>query len=75
MSVITGVNANAINATHNNDTKNKGGKTQDSTKSQSVVQSKSADKAQRIKDQIAQDKYEIDIPATSKKMALDLLNL
>lgn len=75
MIVIAGVNANAINATHNNDTKNKGGKTQDSTKSQSVVQSKSADKAQRIKDQIAQDKYEIDIPATSKKMALDLLNL
>lgn len=73
--MITGVNASAINAAHNNDTKNKGEKAQDSTKSQSVLESVNTDKAKRIKDQIAQDKYEIDIPQTSKKMALDLLNL
>ncbi len=73
--MIAGVNTNAINTTHNNDTKNKGEKAQDSTKTQSVLESTSTGKAKRIKDQIAQDKYEINIPQTSKKMALDLLNL
>lgn len=72
--MITGINASTINATHSNDAKDRGEKTQDSLKNKNVSESAST-KAQHIKDQIAQDTYEINIPQTSKKMALDLLNL